>query len=61
MNSKLAVKNALNWIMGRTGEVETLKEATLDQSRLWAEQQVLTKGWCAAAQSPCSACWPGLR
>lgn len=43
MNSKLAVKNALNWIMGRTGEVETLKEATLDQSRLWAEQQVLTK------------------
>lgn len=35
--------NVKNWLMGRTGEHHMPEEATLDQSRLWAEQQVLTK------------------
>lgn len=43
MNIREKLGNVKNWFMGRTGEHHMPEEATLDQSRLWAEQQVLTK------------------
>ncbi|MBU0783146.1 MAG: HlyD family type I secretion periplasmic adaptor subunit [Gammaproteobacteria bacterium] len=43
MNIRSAVKQVADWTMGRTGENQMPEEATLDQSRLWAEQQILTK------------------
>lgn len=43
MKFKSTMKQAANWMMGKTGEHQMPEEATLDQSRLWAEQQILTK------------------
>lgn len=44
---KLNLKNTLQkikfWFMGHSGAHQMPAEASLDQSRLWAEQQVLTK------------------
>ncbi|WP_334120943.1 HlyD family type I secretion periplasmic adaptor subunit [Limnobacter sp.] len=69
MNIKSAVKQVVNWTMGRTDAHQMPEEATLDQSRLWIEQQVLTKrlvhccaitllgllGWSAIATVPQAA------
>ncbi|MCR2746877.1 HlyD family type I secretion periplasmic adaptor subunit [Limnobacter parvus] len=43
MKIKPKLKQVKNWFMGRSGEYHMPAEASLDQSRLWAEQQVLTK------------------
>ena len=43
MNITTALGNIKNWFLGKTGQYNMPDEATLDQSRLWTAQQVLTK------------------
>ena len=47
MKIPMKIKNLANqagqWIMGKTGENQMPEDAPLDQSRMWTQQQILTK------------------
>lgn len=62
MNIKLKVNQAIDWIMGRTGENQTPEDAPLDQSRLWTEQQILTKRLvrCCTVTLLCLLAWSAI-
>jgi adhesin transport system membrane fusion protein len=62
VNIKLKVDQAINWIMGRTGENQTPEDAPLDQSRLWTEQQILTKRLvrCCTVTLLCLLAWSAV-
>ena len=62
MNIKLKASQAINWIMGRTGENQTPEDAPLDQSRLWTEQQILTKRLvrCCTVTLLCLLAWSAV-
>lgn len=62
MNIKLNASHAINWIMGRTGENQIPEDAPLDQSRLWAKQQILTKRLvrCCSITLLCLLMWSAI-